>query len=89
MYKWKLTDQEIEECNYRGVSLGVAQAAKKQAYIHNGGIILNPDSLYKLYEALLAVYTGISLQDVEGGSSELNIRVQQALAFGRGKSEIY
>ena len=32
-----------------------------------------------LYKALLAVYTDIELQNVEGGSDELNIIVQEAL----------
>jgi len=33
-----------------------------------------------LYKALLAVYQDIELQNVEGGSDELNIQVQEALA---------
>jgi len=33
----------------------------------------------KLYEALLAVYRDIDLQNVEGGSDELNLMVQEAL----------
>ncbi len=33
----------------------------------------------ELYEALLAIYQDVELQNVEGGSDELNIRVQQAL----------
>ena len=33
----------------------------------------------QLYDALLAVYQDIELQNVEGGSDELNIQVQQAL----------
>lgn len=33
----------------------------------------------KLFRALLAVYQDIELQNVEGGSAELNILVQEAL----------
>lgn len=39
----------------------------------------------KLYEALLAVYKDIDLQNVQGGSDELNILVQQAIAEVEGK----
>jgi hypothetical protein len=35
----------------------------------------------KLYEALIAVYQDIELQNVEGGSDELNIMVGNALAL--------
>ena len=38
-----------------GCSIGELQEAKKRAYIANGGVILNPDALYDLYEALKAV----------------------------------
>lgn len=38
-----------------------------------------------LYEALLAVYKDIELQNVDGGSDELNIIVQQALAKAGGE----
>lgn len=34
----------------------------------------------QMYEALLAVYEDIHLDLVQGGSNELNIKVQQALA---------
>lgn len=34
----------------------------------------------ELYEALLAVYKDIELQNVEGGSDELNTMVSKALA---------
>ncbi len=36
----------------------------------------------KLYEALLAVYKDIELQNVKGGSDELNMMVQGALKMG-------
>ena len=49
---WQLTDQEIEEVTLRGGSITEAQEAKKQAYLDSGGIILNPDALSELYEAL-------------------------------------
>ena len=38
-----------------------------------------------LYEALMAVYKDIELQNVKNGSDELNIIVQQALAKVEGK----
>ena len=38
-----------------------------------------------LYEALMAVYTDIELQNVKGGCDELNFVVQQALAKVEGK----
>ena len=40
---------------------------------------LNPGALEDLYEALLDVYGNIELQNVEGGSDELNIQVQRAI----------
>lgn len=38
-----------------------------------------------MYEALLAVYQDIELQNVDGGSAELNLIVQKALAKAEGK----
>ena len=38
-----------------------------------------------LLEALQAVYADLELQNVKGGSDELNIMVQKALAKGEGK----
>ena len=55
MEAWKLTDQEIAELVTRGGSVYEAREAKKQAYIDNGGVILNPDALEDMYEALKAI----------------------------------
>ena len=52
---WKLTDREIAECDWRGVSVVALQEAKKKAYIASGGVILNPDALEDLYRALQAL----------------------------------
>ena len=49
---WMLTDQEKTECDNLNYSYEAAQAAKKHAYIKAGGIILNPDALEDMYEAL-------------------------------------
>ena len=51
-YTWKLTDQEITELDAKGGDKHEAQEAKKQAYREAGGIILNPDALEDMYEAL-------------------------------------
>jgi len=48
---WKLTDQEISECQLMGGSIGKLQEAKRQAYLNSGGVILNPEALDDLYEA--------------------------------------
>ena len=53
MEVWRLTDQEIaciEEVDGGGIN--EAQKRKKEAYIKAGGVILNPDALVALYEAL-------------------------------------
>jgi len=49
---WKLTKQELAEVDARDQSRYVAQVAKKRAYIEAGGVILNPDALEDMYEAL-------------------------------------
>ena len=49
---WKLTDQEIKAVELSRGSISEARRAKKQAYLDNGGLILNPDALTDLYEAL-------------------------------------
>jgi len=55
--EWKLTDQEIDECERMGVDIHTVQEAKKQVYLKAGGIILNPDALSDLYEALKELST--------------------------------
>ena len=40
-----------------------AQRAKRQAFIDNGGIILNPDALEDMYEALKAVLDSKACND--------------------------
>ena len=51
-YIWKLTDEEVAECEQKGWSVAELQEARKRAYITNGGVILNPDALEDMYEAL-------------------------------------
>ena len=54
MELWKLTDEEILVIEARGGNVIEAKRAKRQAYLEAGGIILNPDALTDLYEALEA-----------------------------------
>ncbi|KKN33631.1 hypothetical protein LCGC14_0801690 [marine sediment metagenome] len=49
---WELTDQEIAKVDESGGSRYQARKAKKQAYIRAGGVILNPDALKDMYEAV-------------------------------------
>ena len=49
---WKLTDQEIKAVELGGGDVAGAQRAKRQAYLDNGGVILNPNALTDMYEAL-------------------------------------
>ena len=50
--KWKLTNEELEILKEEGSYIAFAQEAKKRAFIEAGGVILNPDALPDLYEAL-------------------------------------
>jgi len=52
MEVWRLTDQEIKAVELSGGNLAVAEGAKRQAFIDNGGVILNPDALSDLHKAL-------------------------------------
>ena len=52
---WRLTDKEIRAVEFRGNNMAEAQRAKRQAFIDNGGIILNPDALEDMHEALKAI----------------------------------
>ena len=54
---WKLTAEEKERCIAEGMNLDAAQDAKKKAYVLAGGVILNPDALGDLYEALKGLKT--------------------------------
>lgn len=79
--EWKLTDQEMEECRDKGLSINGAQLAKKQAYIEAGGIILNPNALPDLYEALKDL-----LWDLKQGAVPNDLTfIEEALAKAEGK----
>lgn len=82
---------------YSGQHLGICvldsfEDAKLICSAVNACIAINPenpqavaDTIKDMYEALLSVYSDIELQNVAGGSDELNIMVQQALAKADGK----
>ncbi|KKM86351.1 hypothetical protein LCGC14_1279750 [marine sediment metagenome] len=53
--EWELTDREIRAVEFRGNNMAEAQRAKRQAFIDNGGIILNPEALTDMYEALVEI----------------------------------
>ncbi len=55
--EWRLTDEETARVLETGDEGDVirAQDAKKKAYTANGGVILNPDALEDMYEALKAI----------------------------------
>ena len=48
---WRFTDQEIRAVELSKGSISETRQAKKQAYLDNGGVILNPNALDDLYEA--------------------------------------
>ncbi len=52
MEEWRLTSEEMTELITKGWSVNDAQKAKRLAYIESGRVILNPDALEDLYEAL-------------------------------------
>jgi len=52
MENWRLTDAELAKLAEIGGNAQVAQAQKKALFMANGGIILNPNALSDLYEAL-------------------------------------
>ena len=54
---WKLTDEEVAKCVRKGSNIAELQAAKKRAYLTNGGVILNPDALEDLYGVLKRAFT--------------------------------
>ena len=60
---WKLTDLEIRAVEFLGKNMAEAQQAKRQAFIDNGGVILNPDALEDMYEALKHVEFYLALAD--------------------------
>ncbi len=60
MEVWRLTDQEIKAVELSGGNLAVAEGAKRQAFLDNGGVILNPDALSDVYEALKKVEEDIN-----------------------------
>ena len=86
---WRLTDEEKRYLDERGGNVAKSQEAKKQAYIKAGGIILNPDALDDLYEALKGVFDA---QEMDGErvvvrtvpSSADVIRMRDALARAEG-----
>ncbi len=58
----------------------------------NACVSVNPDnpqtvaeSIKDMYEALKAIYQDVDLQNIDGGSDELNILTQKALAKAEGK----
>jgi len=83
-YKWKLTDEEVSECVRIGCSVFEVEEAKKRAYIANGGVILNPDALEDMYEAIRW-----TLEDHRDGRVKLPVsthtQLRKALAKADGK----
>ena len=50
---WRLTDDEVDKYMKKGFGVAMeAQRAKRQAFEDGGGVILNPQALEVLYEAL-------------------------------------
>ena len=68
-------DQEIKAVGLSGGDVAGAQRAKRQAYLDNGGVILNPDALEDMYEALKA-----SANCNPSIPIDIQIQVQKALA---------
>ncbi len=75
--EWKLTIQEVADVVAKGGDVNAAQEAKKQAYRKAGGIILNPDALEEMYEALESLTFNVSNDGVPW------TQIQQAIIAGR------
>ena len=80
--KWKLTDKEKAYCDETGADIPKAQAAKKQAYLDTGGIILNPEALEDMYEALkvLSFQFAAAVEHPYSKDKEVYEQAQQAIA---------
>lgn len=78
-YTWELTEQDIEKCKHAGVDIDALQEAKKRAFIENGGVIINPDALDDLYEALKELLEALG-NPMEIPPVEIVTKASQALA---------
>lgn len=83
-YSWKLTEQEEIEVAYNNGDMAEAQEAKKQAFREAGGIILNPDALEDMYEALKGARAMITEGTIRQRELALEIIVE-ALAKAEGE----
>ena len=83
--KWKLTDDEIEIITQQGGDIALAQEGKKKAFIKAGGVILNPDALPDLYEALKYVVRELDKADIIKKDSIFMEMPNKALAKAEGK----
>ena len=83
---WMLTDQERAEFDAVGCSRQEVQEAKKRAYIDNGGVILNPDALEAMYEALKAAYNWY-YQGCVGDYKTIGDMSRQALSKADSKTQ--
>ena len=85
--QWRLTDQEIEAIRLGGGDIGEAQQAKRQAYLDSGGVILNPDALTDLYEALKSFdrYLSASYPDNMKYKAYAVEQMEKALSRAEGK----
>ena len=77
--EWKLTDEETARVLETGDEGDVIreQDAKKKAYTANGGVILNPDALEDMYEALKEAYSFCD--------DRVRFKMNKALAKAEGK----
>ena len=90
MEYWILTDEEKRALGLSGGDVAIAQQAKRQAFIDNGGVILNSDALEDMYRALKLALVYIATNEIKYGSDGLIITITEdaiinALAKAKGK----
>ena len=82
MMCWKLTDEDLAQCEAMGFNPVEAQASKKQAYRNAGGIIINPDALSDMYEAVRWV-----LEDYVDKRAKLTVSTHTQLLKAKMKAD--
>ena len=90
MEEWRLTSEEMTELITKGWSVNDAQKAKRLAYIESGRVILNPDALEDLYEALEGIKKLMAtdfedFEDFEKASKAPFLKLEQTLAKAKVK----
>ena len=84
---WRLTDKEVRAVEFRGNNMAEAQRAKRQAFIDNGGIILNHEALTDMYEVLKRGFSYLEALDQDVFPSPLKLREDMFSALAKAVSK--